>query len=140
MSPFSAFQSRCTQCHAITAVVNCLICTSLSPDVLSVLDQLQLRHNGDASSSAFAAAGINGAVRLGSAGPNKSRYRGVSYDKKKRKWRVQIKVCMEADQGYISLLLLPRGMTPKEMLVLQHCTNACPDIRMSLKCLSNPLW
>ena len=30
--------------------------------------------------------------RMGSAGPNKSRYRGVSYDKKKRKWRVQIKV------------------------------------------------
>ena len=29
---------------------------------------------------------------MGSAGPNKSRYRGVSYDKKKRKWRVQIKV------------------------------------------------
>lgn len=32
------------------------------------------------------------AVRQGTGGPNKSRYRGVSYDKKKRKWRVQIKV------------------------------------------------
>ena len=27
----------------------------------------------------------------GSSGGNKSRYRGVSFDKKKRKWRVQIK-------------------------------------------------
>ena len=43
----------------------------------------------DAVSSAAIA---RGDVRLGTAGPNKSRYRGVSYDKKKRKWRVQIKV------------------------------------------------
>ena len=43
----------------------------------------------DAASSAAVA---RGEMRLGTAGPNKSRYRGVSYDKKKRKWRVQIKV------------------------------------------------
>ena len=43
----------------------------------------------DAASSAALA---RGEMRLGTAGPNKSRYRGVSYDKKKRKWRVQIKV------------------------------------------------
>jgi hypothetical protein len=52
-------------------------------------------HNrsGDASSSgAGAAAGSMPAIRQGTGGPNKSRYRGVSYDKKKRKWRVQIKV------------------------------------------------
>lgn len=55
--------------------------------------QAQLRHNGEASSSGIGPPGPNnGAVRLGTAGPNKSRYRGVSYDKKKRKWRVQIKV------------------------------------------------
>lgn len=30
---------------------------------------------------------------MGSGGLNKSRYRGVSYDRKKAKWRVQIKVC-----------------------------------------------
>ena len=43
----------------------------------------------DAASSAALA---RGDIRLGTAGPNKSRYRGVSYDKKKRKWRVQSKV------------------------------------------------
>lgn len=32
--------------------------------------------------------------RVGTGGLNKSRFRGVSYDKKKRKWRVQIKVSM----------------------------------------------
>ncbi|KAK9866688.1 hypothetical protein WJX84_001715 [Apatococcus fuscideae] len=36
---------------------------------------------------------------MGSAGPNKSRYRGVSYDKKKRKWRVQIKVANLGKSG-----------------------------------------
>ncbi len=46
----------------------------------------------DAASSAALA---RGDIRLGTAGPNKSRYRGVSYDKKKRKWRVQIKVRQE---------------------------------------------
>ncbi len=38
--------------------------------------------------------------RMGSAGPNKSRYRGVSYDKKKRKWRVQIKVHHSSQTDY----------------------------------------
>ena len=33
-------------------------------------------------------------LRVGTGGLNKSRFRGVSYDKKKRKWRVQIKVSM----------------------------------------------
>ena len=42
--------------------------------------------------AASSAAIARGDIRLGTAGPNKSRYRGVSYDKKKRKWRVQIKV------------------------------------------------
>ena len=56
--------------------------------------QSHARHNSDASSSgAGAAAGSIPAIRQGTGGPNKSRYRGVSYDKKKRKWRVQIKVC-----------------------------------------------
>ena len=46
--------------------------------------------------------------RMGSAGPNKSRYRGVSYDKKKRKWRVQIKV-------------LPLGqISPAPLVTLRH--------------------
>ncbi len=55
--------------------------------------QSHVRHHSDASSSgAGAAAGTMPMVRQGTGGPNKSRYRGVSYDKKKRKWRVQIKV------------------------------------------------
>ncbi|KAK9909362.1 hypothetical protein WJX75_001049 [Coccomyxa subellipsoidea] len=60
------------------------------------------RHNssGDASSSgAGAAAGSMPAIRQGTGGPNKSRYRGVSYDKKKRKWRVQIKVATLGKSG-----------------------------------------
>lgn len=50
----------------------------------------------DAASSAAIA---RGEIRLGTAGPNKSRYRGVSYDKKKRKWRVQIKVSSDHLKG-----------------------------------------
>jgi hypothetical protein len=49
------------------------------------------RHAGEEAGPSGAGAGGSGQVRLGTAGPNKSRYRGVSYDKKKRKWRVQIK-------------------------------------------------
>lgn len=33
---------------------------------------------------------------MGTAGVHKSRFRGVSFDKKKRKWRVQIKVRVRA--------------------------------------------
>ena len=64
-----------------------------------------MRHAGDeAAGSGQGAPGGAGQVRQGTAGPNKSRYRGVSYDKKKRKWRVQIKVhatvaCMRLPQG-----------------------------------------
>ena len=59
----------------------------------------------DAASSAALA---RGEMRLGTAGPNKSRYRGVSYDKKKRKWRVQIKVGLlcqaRKEHGCVSIL------------------------------------
>ena len=60
---------------------------------------------GPASSAAIA----RGDIRLGTAGPNKSRYRGVSYDKKKRKWRVQIKVRPETCED--TMLILSRFST-----------------------------
>ncbi len=73
-----------------------------------------MRQNSDASSSGVGAiASSMAGVRQGTGGPNKSRYRGVSYDKKKRKWRVQIKVKqLEAQQAvlmpflYMDVLLL----------------------------------
>ncbi|BDA42678.1 probable AP2-like ethylene-responsive transcription factor PLT2 at N-terminal half [Coccomyxa sp. Obi] len=59
-----------------------------------------VRHNSDASSSGVGAAASSMAgIRQGTGGPNKSRYRGVSYDKKKRKWRVQIKVATLGKSG-----------------------------------------
>lgn len=43
--------------------------------------------------------GSGGSNFLGSGGLNKSRYRGVSYDRKKAKWRVQIKVAALGKSG-----------------------------------------
>ncbi|KAK9816835.1 hypothetical protein WJX72_005692 [[Myrmecia] bisecta] len=56
---------------------------------------------GPGSSRRSHGGGDGGAVefRLGTGGVNKSRYRGVSYDKKKRKWRVQIKVATLGKSG-----------------------------------------
>lgn len=58
--------------------------------------------------------------RVGTGGLNKSRFRGVSYDKKKRKWRVQIKVCMHGT--LLTIVLLDDGYRkrPRCMLWLAH--------------------
>lgn len=47
---------------------------------------------GDRDEASSSDGGDGRRARVGSAGVNKSRFRGVSFDKKKRKWRVQIKV------------------------------------------------
>ena len=47
---------------------------------------------GDRDEASSSDGGDGRRARIGSAGVNKSRFRGVSFDKKKRKWRVQIKV------------------------------------------------
>ncbi|KAK9830953.1 hypothetical protein WJX81_001976 [Elliptochloris bilobata] len=52
--------------------------------------------DGGASSSD---GGDGGRTCAGGSGANKSRYRGVSFDKKKRKWRVQIKVATLGKSG-----------------------------------------
>lgn len=69
--------------------------------------------------AASSAAIARGDIRLGTAGPNKSRYRGVSYDKKKRKWRVQIKVRADiGDSTFARTLCWHYGVAVKGLLLL----------------------
>ena len=76
--------------------------------------------------------------RAGTGGLNKSRFRGVSYDKKKRKWRVQIKVrhslgmsCRHAfDNAYH---VQSRATCWPRMLATDCCT--CPATAYSLRSL-----
>lgn len=66
--------------------------------------------------------------RMGSAGINKSSFRGVSFDKKKRKWRVQIKASAKRPDGDAVVESRPAFFQACECCICLHNNTPAPAV------------